>query len=241
MAALAGGGLLALMLAGCDTASRPIVSLTSLPDSSSETALVVAWVLLVAVGGAALSTVVRRGGTRRTSFVHAVEVSLVASAGMALVGLAAVIALAGWIASRPPRVAPSLLQVSITQPPNDPLGFVTVYLSFLLPVAGEFLLLSILVGRAGCPGWRRVRGARGVVMTILRVAAFVLALLQDVVLLGALGLLYLLQWVENPAIVVSAPGDEILLGLLSVTVLTAKAVLLVRLLFREFLGPRQEA
>lgn len=238
---MAGAGLLALVLAGC-AEPRRVVPLTSPADSSSETALIVAWLLLVAVGGAIISTAARRGGTRRTSFVHAVEVGVVAGAAVGLVGLAAVVALAGWIAaSGSPRAGPSLLQVSVTDPADDLLGTVASYLWALLLAAGQLLLFAILIGRAGCPRWRRVRGVRGVLVTILRAIAFVLLLLLYAVALAFLSVYYALIQSVDPTIRISAPGDEILLGLLGVTMLTAHAILYIRLLFREFLGPPRQA
>lgn len=237
---LAGAGLLTLLVAGC-AEPRRVVPLTSPADSSSEAALIVAWLLLVATGGAIISTVARRGGTRQTSFVHAVEVGVVAGAALGLVGLAAVVALAGWIASGSLRAGPSLLQVSVTDPADDLLGVVTSYLGVLLLSAGQLLLFAILIGRAGCPRWRRVRGVRGVLVTVLRFIAFVLLLLLDVAALGLQSVFYALIQSNDPTIRFSAPGDQILLGLLGVTMLTARAILLIRLLFREFLGPSRQA
>ena len=59
-------------------------------------------------------------------------------------------------------------------------------------------------------------------MTILRVIAFVLLLLLGAAAIGLLTVYYALIQSFDPTITFSAPGDQILLGLLGVTMLTAQ-------------------
>lgn len=232
---LAGGGALTVLLSGCHLGTMQMtVPITPSPGSSTAEAMIVAWVLVVATGAAIISVEVRRRGNRPTSLVHALEVGIVASAGLALVGFAIVVALAGWIAISPPRAEPSLLQVSTTSPSTLTAGGIATYFGFSLGLTGPYFAAAVLLGRTGLPRWRRVRSIRGLLLTVLRIVAFLLALVLNTVFTIIWVFLPFLEGFAEPASLdVSAPGGRILLGLLNLNVLLATVVVFVRLLFRE--------
>lgn len=236
---LAGGGALTVLLSGCHLGTRQMtVPITPSPGSSTAGAIVVAWVLVVATGAAIISVDIRRRGGRPMSLVHGLEVGIVASAGLALVSHAIVVALAGWIALGPPRSEPSLLQVSTTSPATITPGDIAGYFGLSLILAGPFFAAAVLIGRTGRPPWRRVRSIRGLLLTLLCLLAFLLGMVLTTLFVLFWALLPFVQLFEPATLGVSAPGGRILLGLLSLSVLLATVVLLVRLLFREFLAFR---